>query len=169
MPTDRIIKLNFDGCALGTPRQLGIGGLIRDHWNSIIRAYSKLVGDGFAIKAKVVALLEDHVEAKTLGLSNFVVQGDSIVVISWVAKMERGLWRLDGWLCQIFDIFTKLGWSIQWVLHSANQVVDELAKRGAKQLISFVGDYLPPWVYLMFVLNVVSLFVISLVCSVIWM
>ena len=33
------VKLNFDGCSLGNPRQLGIGGLIR-----MFRAFSKPAG-----------------------------------------------------------------------------------------------------------------------------
>ena len=55
-----------------------------------------------------------------------------------------------------------------WYLHLANQVIDELAKRKTKQFVSFVGDYAPPWINLMFVPNVVSLFVISHVCSAVW-
>lgn len=57
-------------------------------------------------------LLEGLAHTKALGLSNLVVEGDSNVVISWVAKKERGSWRVDEWLCQIFDIFTELGCSI---------------------------------------------------------
>ena len=34
-------------------------------------------------------LLEDLVQAKALGLSNFVVERDSIVDILWVVKKER--------------------------------------------------------------------------------
>ena len=51
----------------------------------MVKAYSKPVGDDFAIEAKVIVLFKHLVLAKALGLSNFVVEGDSIVVISWVA------------------------------------------------------------------------------------
>ena len=34
-------------------------------------------------------LLEGLVLAKALGLSNFMVEGDSITIISWVAQKER--------------------------------------------------------------------------------
>lgn len=50
----------------------------------------------------------------------------------FVVKKEGGSWRLDGWQCQIFDIFAEMGFPIQWVLCLANQEVDGLAKRGAK-------------------------------------
>ena len=52
MPIE-VVKLNFDGCALGAPRQLGIGGVIRDHQGSIIPAYSKPAGDGFLFRLRL--------------------------------------------------------------------------------------------------------------------
>lgn len=59
----------------------------------------------------------------------------------WLKK-KRGSWRLDRWLCQIFDIFIELGCSIGWVPCLANQVANGLV--GAEQLISFIGDYMSP-------------------------
>ena len=52
----------------------------------------------FAIEAKVVELLEGLVQAKALGLFNLMVEGDSAIAISLVAKKKRGSWRLNGWL-----------------------------------------------------------------------
>ena len=80
----------------------------------------KLAGESFATKAEIVALLEGLVQAKALGLFNFVVWGDSTVLISWVGKKERVSWRLDKLVRQIFNILTKLGCSIQWVPRLAN-------------------------------------------------
>ena len=34
--------------------------------------------------------------------------------------------------------------SFSWIPCSANQVVDQLAKQGAKHMASFVGDFLSP-------------------------
>lgn len=72
-----------------------------------------------------------------------MVEGD-FVVISWLAKKERGSWRLYRRLHQIFNVFIELGYSIRWVPHLTNQLAAGLAKRGAKQLVSFVVDYVPP-------------------------
>ena len=66
--------------------------MIRDHQGSIIKAYSKPIGDGFTIEVKIVVLLEGLIQTKALGLLNFVIEGDSTVVISWVPKKERGSW-----------------------------------------------------------------------------
>ena len=40
-PLVGFVKLNFDGCSLGNSRQLGVGGLLRDHYRSALRAFSK--------------------------------------------------------------------------------------------------------------------------------
>lgn len=68
--------------------------MIRDHQGSVIKTCSKPVGGGFAIEVEVVVLLEGLVQGKTLGLSNFVVLGGFVIVISWPTKKERGSWRL---------------------------------------------------------------------------
>ena len=52
---------------MGTSGQLGIDGVIRDHRGSIVKAYSKLTGDGFAIEVEVAPLMEGLVLAKALG------------------------------------------------------------------------------------------------------
>lgn len=76
-----VVKFNFDGCSLGTLGQCGIGDLLRDHQGSVIKAYSKPVGDSFAINIKVIELLEPYI-SKALGLSSFVVEEDFATVIS---------------------------------------------------------------------------------------
>lgn len=52
------IKLNFNGCSLGNPGQISIGGVIRDHSSKALRAYSKHAEEGLGIKAEILALLE---------------------------------------------------------------------------------------------------------------
>ena len=70
----------------------------------------------FAIDVQILALLEGFMQVKALGLSNLVVEGDSTFA-------------------------TKRGSSICWVLDLANHVDDYVAKRVAKHLISFVGNF----------------------------
>ena len=57
MSIEGVVGLNFGGCALGAPGQLETGVII-DHQCSVIKAYSKLAGDGLAIKTEIVVLLE---------------------------------------------------------------------------------------------------------------
>ena len=84
-----------------------------------------------------LTLLKDLMqEAKDLGLSKLVVEGDSDIVFSWVAKKEKGLRKFDIWLHQIFDIVIELGCAIRRVPPFTNQVLVR-----AKHLASFVGDF----------------------------
>ena len=39
LPSIGFVKLNFDGCSLGNPRQLEIRGLGRDHSSRVLRAF----------------------------------------------------------------------------------------------------------------------------------
>ena len=46
----------YDHCSFGNPGQLGIGGAIRDHIGTMLRAYFKHAEAGFAIQAEMLAL-----------------------------------------------------------------------------------------------------------------
>ena len=82
-------KLNFNYCALGNFGPLEIGGVIRDHSGFVVRAFSKIVGEGLVIETKILALLEGLLHARALSLSNLYVEEDSTILISRVAKFER--------------------------------------------------------------------------------
>ena len=137
------VKLNFDGCSLGNPGQLRIGGTLTDHNRSLVKAFPKNARVGLAIEVEISVLMKGLKLAKPEGLSSLLVEGDSTVVIYW-ANEERSSWQFDGWLHQIFDITLELGCSFCWIPWEANQVDDISARWGAKQLIPFVGDFLPP-------------------------
>ena len=62
-----LIKLNFDGCALGNASELGIGGVIRDRHGTMLRAFSKLIGVGLAIAADILALLDGFIASQGFG------------------------------------------------------------------------------------------------------
>ena len=65
-PSEGMVKLNIDGCSLGSRGQLGIGGVIRDRWGLVIKAYANPADDSFAIEAEVVEFLKGLVQAKAL-------------------------------------------------------------------------------------------------------
>ena len=70
--------------------------MISNHSIIVLRAYSKLIGVGSAIEAEILGLLEGLKLAKAESLSNFLVEGDDAVVLSWVNKKEISLWMFDG-------------------------------------------------------------------------
>ena len=94
-PLVGFVKLNFDGCFLGNLVQLGIWGLIRDHYSRVLRAFFKPTGQGLAIEVEILAHLEGWLLVKALGFFNFLVEGDYAIVISWATKKERGRWKFD--------------------------------------------------------------------------
>ena len=57
-------------------------------------------------------------------------------------------------MLKIIDIASDLSCSFSWVSCSANQVANQLAKQEAMPLVSFVKDFLSPWVYIVFLSNV---------------
>lgn len=75
---------------MGNPRQIGIGGVIRDHSSKGLRAFSKQAKMGLAIKVEIQAILEGLMQAKVLSLSNLIIERDSATVISWV-KIRKGI------------------------------------------------------------------------------
>ena len=51
-----MVKLNLNECSLSNHCQMGIKGVIRDHFGTILRAFSKQACMGLGIKAKILKL-----------------------------------------------------------------------------------------------------------------
>ena len=85
-------------------------------------------------------------QAKDLSLFNLIVQGDFAIIISWVTDKERGSWKFENWMFKIIDTSNELGCSFSWIPCLANKFAYQLAKQGAKHMVSFVGDFFPLWV-----------------------
>lgn len=85
--------------------------MTRDHSDTLLRAYSNQVREGLAIKVEILALLEDLLQAKALGLSNLTIEGYSAIVISWVINKKRGSWKFDNWMYKIIEVASELGCS----------------------------------------------------------
>lgn len=56
------------------PKQLGIEGTLMDHHGTLVKAFSKNVRVGLAIKAKILTLLENLKVTKVGGLSNLLLE-----------------------------------------------------------------------------------------------
>lgn len=99
------VKLKFDGRSLGNPGQLRIGGLLRDHFGTVVRAFSKLAGQGLVIGEEILTHFERLLQAKGLGLSNFLGGGDS-AMICLLLSYHRQLKKED--LGSLISDFAKL-------------------------------------------------------------
>lgn len=87
MPTTSCSPI--DGCYLGNWGQLGIRGLVLDHCGRVLRAFSKLVDWSLAIEAR-------NSIGQSFEFLNFMVEGDSTIIIPWLTKKERQRWKSDG-------------------------------------------------------------------------
>ncbi|RVW31173.1 hypothetical protein CK203_097677 [Vitis vinifera] len=76
--------------------------MLRDHNGIVVRVFSKLVGEGLAIRAEILALLEDLLQTRTLDLSNLQVEGGSAILLTQVAELERGPWRYPYFVEEVF-------------------------------------------------------------------
>lgn len=80
----------------------------------MIRVCSKLVVVvGFSIQIEILALLKGQFQATYLGIFNLLVEGDSIVAISWMTKKGRG-----------HDNSLELGFSLCWAPYLTNHITD---------------------------------------------
>lgn len=95
-----------------------------------------------AIEANILDLLVGLLQAKVLDLSTCLVEGCSAIVISWLCLLERDPWKYSMWVHQILDLASSLGCSFSWSPHSTIMIADCLAKCAAKQMVSFVRDFL---------------------------
>ena len=75
------VKLNFDGYSLGNPSER-CSNMIRDHSSTKLRVFYKQARLGLAIRAEILAWLKGLLQAKALGLSTLIVEGNLVIVIS---------------------------------------------------------------------------------------
>lgn len=75
---------------------MGIGGIIRDYCVGFLEPFQNLVRVGHSIEAKALALLEK-------GVTNHMVERDSITIIAFVFHAGRSSWRYDWWLVVLSD------------------------------------------------------------------
>ncbi|XP_010259711.1 PREDICTED: uncharacterized protein LOC104599039 [Nelumbo nucifera] len=85
-PPPGFIELNFDGSSMKNPGPSGIGGGLRDENGNIIAMFSSSIGVGDSLRAQVLAALEGVQRAKDLKVKKLIVEGDSMVVVSWLKE-----------------------------------------------------------------------------------
>lgn len=87
--------------------------------------------------------MEVLVEGKAFRFSNFLVESDYAIAISWETKKERRPWKFDKWLRQIIAISLELGCFFSWAPCLSNHTAYALAKREARHMTFFIGDLTP--------------------------
>ena len=121
-----MLKLNFDGSALGNPGKAGVGGVIRDK-DGIFLSYSGPVGVFSINKAELLALNVDLREASRMNPQRLLVEGDSACVIQWTLNPSTAPWYLADLSEEMAQMSTALNISSH-IRRSANAEADRLAK-----------------------------------------
>ena len=116
-----------------------MGGVIRDSDGNIIRIYAGSMGNStnnaVEFGALEIGLEILHREA----ISNAIVEGDSMLVINTVRKLQNGTrvgkiqrhWRLAQSLQNIQEhLQTGITVELRWVQRSTNGLVDRIANEG---------------------------------------
>lgn len=81
-PVDLVYKVNVDGAVFSSQKQAGIGVIIRDSQGNLIVGLSKKLNAPLgAIEAEAKAFEEGIVFACTVGIQNFVVEGDCLAIV----------------------------------------------------------------------------------------
>ncbi|KAL2937362.1 hypothetical protein RDABS01_020811 [Bienertia sinuspersici] len=134
-PPSGWIALNSDGAAKGAPGLAGGGGIIRDHWGRMVRAYSANFGICTAYKAELKAVAIGLELMHEMGFMKVIIQMDNAACIQSLLKEDY-----NGGDCYfILEKCGKLlkfnGWTIelQHCFREGNRVADALANQGVQQ------------------------------------
>ncbi|KAK9985868.1 hypothetical protein SO802_030819 [Lithocarpus litseifolius] len=137
-PTAPHFKINVDGATFAKLKAVGIGVLVRDDQGRVIAALSKKIHAPLgAVEAEAKACEEGMQFAKDLGIQEFILEGDSLIIFRALAGLSsppiavdsvmQGLKSFSGEFCQV---------SFLHVRHQGNKAAHLLAKH-AKGIADF--------------------------------
>lgn len=86
--------------------------------------------------------MQTIIYAHNLGVRECIIEGDSLMVISWGKGDKGGSWRLHHHITKIKALILDLGAEFHHVLRAQNSLVDKIAKWSVGQPYMFEGDYL---------------------------
>jgi hypothetical protein len=84
------LKINFDGASKGNPKWTGMGGVIRDSKGNIIWLYVGSLGNSTNNIAEFEALETDLYIISREGMTNFIMEGNSTLVINTIRRLKNG-------------------------------------------------------------------------------
>jgi ribonuclease HI len=87
-PSERWIKLNFDGSAIA--RRITVGGVLHDNKGRLEVAYAGSCGMESNNEAEALALLWGMRIAKDRGTDRLEIEGDSLLIINVVKGIGNG-------------------------------------------------------------------------------
>jgi ribonuclease HI len=141
-PLSRFLKLNFDGAVKGNPGVAGAGGVIKDNGGTIIRIYTRNMGNSTKNADEFGALERGLKILSRERMTNTIVEGDSTLVINTKKRLQNGTrvgkvqrhWRLEHSLYKIQEHLRTLNtMELCMVRRLANELTDRLANEGVSK------------------------------------
>jgi len=129
-PPSNVIKINFDGSAIGSHPCGAVGIVLRDSNASFLGAIASNIGPASALEAEFSACMLAIEKAKELHLTNICLESDSLIVVKAFQTNSRVPWRMRArWInCMVFC--NSIICSCVQVFREGNQVADAFAKNG---------------------------------------
>jgi ribonuclease HI len=129
-PPPELFKVNWDVAFSQGDKQMGVGVIIRDWKGEVIAALSQPVMATYdPVSAESMAALRAVEFCSEVGINDFILEGDSLLVVKAVNESNLG-WLPYGQIIE--DIHCVLGtrrqWHIRHVKREANSAAHGLAK-----------------------------------------
>lgn len=133
--------MNFDGASFGNPGPAAYGCVMGDYQGQIIGVKGGAIGVNDAIYAETMGLKGLKL-ARDKGIRDCVLEGDSLMVISWGRGDRCGSWRLSHFIAEIKSLIKDLDVELHPVPRNQNSLADKIAKWSVGKSSMFEGDSL---------------------------
>ena len=91
-PRYPLYKINVNGIVFSAQKAASVGVIVRDHEGRFIAVLSKKIHDPFgAIEAEAKAFEVDIIFAKEVGIREFVLEGDSIIIVQALKECSHAI------------------------------------------------------------------------------
>ncbi|MQM17743.1 hypothetical protein Taro_050720 [Colocasia esculenta] len=131
LPPPGRLKLNVDGAFKSTSSIAAGGGILRNHIGNIIFAFSAIYqGVCSSLEAEALALRNGIILCYEKGISDFLIESDSLVLVQMMKGNYSIPWRLSIITQDILYRCQNIHVSLSHIYREANQVADILAGFG---------------------------------------
>lgn len=101
------IKGNFDGSAKGNPGKVGCGGVLRNHYNTVVDVFAIPIGKSTSHKVEATISLFTIRMAVESGFWNIWLEGDSLNIINILNNKSLINWIIEGSILEIKELMNK--------------------------------------------------------------
>ncbi len=127
----------FDGASRGNPGEAGAGACLVDESGAVVWECAEYLGKKTNNEAEYTALLRLLAEAKSRGVAELEVRGDSKLVVCQVKREWKiNLPHLRELAAQAWALMEGMKVELAWVPREKNKIADALSNRGIDEKVS---------------------------------